>query len=129
VQTIRQRHGSQGEDVAVAWLNDQRWRVIARNVRIGRHDEIDVVAVDPGPPAELVCVEVRSARSVAFGAPEERVDSAKVGHMYRAALAFARSVEARELGVSHFPVRVDLLIVDLRRSDAAVRHLIRLEPA
>ena len=83
----------------------------------------------PSAQSDVLVNEVRSARSGAFGAPEERVDSAKVGHMYRAALAFARSAEARELGVSGFPLRVDLVVVDLRKSDPAVRHFVRLEPA
>ena len=34
------------------------WTVLARNVHVGRH-ELDLVAVDPGPPAALVVVEVR----------------------------------------------------------------------
>jgi Holliday junction resolvase-like predicted endonuclease len=129
VQTIRQRRGSQGEDIAVAWLLEREWRVIARNVKIGRRDEIDVIAIDPGPPTELVCVEVRSARSAAFGAPEERLSGAKVGHMYRAAMALARSAEMRKLGAGRLPIRVDLLVVDLRNSNRAVRHLRRVESA
>lgn len=129
MRTIRQVHGAEGEEIAVVWLQERHWRVIARNVRIGARDEIDVVAIDPGPPTELVCVEVRSASGSAFGAPEERVDSAKVGHMYRAAMAFSRSTQARESGVWGLGVRVDLLVVEGRGLSAAVRQLKRLEPA
>jgi hypothetical protein len=52
--------------------------------------------------------------------PEERVDRAKVGHLYRAArlLPFARQL----------PRRVDLVIVDRRGGRLVIRHMSRLEP-
>ena len=120
MRTLRQRRGRFAEDVAVAWLERHDWRVLARNVKVGKRDEIDIIAVDPGPPAELVCVEVRSASSVAFGAPEERIDSAKVGHLYRAMSTLHADVR--------LPRRVDLVVVDLRADLPQVRHLPRLAP-
>jgi putative endonuclease len=129
VPTIRQRRGAFGEDVAAAWLVQVGWRVVARNVKTGARDEIDIVALDPGPPEMLVCVEVRSSRSSAFGAPEERVDARKVSNLYRAARAFGRSEEAAHLGVGAMSVRVDLVVVDLRGRAPQIRHLKRLERA
>ena len=126
--TVRQSRGSFAEAMAASWLQARGWRVVARNVKVGDRDEIDIVAIDPGPPAALVCVEVRSARSSAFGSPEERVDSKKVGHLYRAARAFARSHDSRELAVGPLTVRVDLVVVDLRGAWPEIRHLRRLEP-
>lgn len=120
MRTIRQQRGTQAEDDAAAYLEQAGWQLIGRNVRLGR-DEIDIVAIDPGTPLELVCVEVRSAVSEAFGAPEEHVDRAKVGHLYRAASAFA--------GARGLSWRVDLVIVDRRSGESVVRHLRRLEPA
>jgi len=123
--TIRQQRGRFAEDIAVAWLVDRGWLVAARNVAVGPHDEIDIVAVEDG---ELVCVEVRSARSPDFGTPEERIDSRKVRSLYRAARSFGRSEMARELGVGALTVRVDLLVVDLRTGRPHIRHLRGLEP-
>ena len=119
--TLRQRQGSAAEDRAIEYLVQLGWRIVERNVRVGVHDEIDIVAIDPGPPVELVCVEVRSAASAAFGAPEERVDRAKVGHLYRAMRALPSALALRR--------RVDLVIVDGRGSQREVRHMRRLEPA
>jgi putative endonuclease len=125
MRTVRQRRGTFAEDVAAAWLQRAGWLIVARNVKVGPHDEIDIVAVDAGA---LVCVEVRSARSSAFGTPEERVDARKITSLYRAARAFRRSESASQLGVGRGAIRVDLIVVDLRGHTPAIRHLKRLEP-
>ena len=119
--TLRQRHGTLAEDAALAYLLSLGWRLIERNVKVGR-DEIDIVAIDPGPPEELVCVEVRSAISARFGTPEERIDRRKVGHLYRALRAY-QAVDGRGL-----KRRVDLVIVDSRGGAPVIRHLRNLEP-
>ena len=128
MRTVRQRRGAAAEELVVAWLVGRGWSVIGRNVKVKPHDEIDIVAIDPGPPAELACVEVRSAQSAAFGSPEERVDARKVGNLYRAAQALGRSDQARDLGVGGLLVRVDLVVLDLRGPTPVIRHLPRLGP-
>jgi hypothetical protein len=50
--------------------------VLARNLHAGR-SELDIVAVDPGPPARLVVVEVRWRASRSFGGAEESFDYRK----------------------------------------------------
>ena len=50
--------GAAGEDAAVKYLESKGWRIIARNVKVGR-GELDIVAADGG---ELVIVEVRTRR-------------------------------------------------------------------
>jgi putative endonuclease len=126
MRTVRQRRGSRAEDLAAGYVTALGWVVLARNVRIGPRDEIDLVAIDVS--GDLVCVEVRSAKSPAFGAPEERVDRRKVGHLYRAARAFASSPEASALGIGARKPRVDLIVIDMRGQKPVVRHLPRLEP-
>ena len=93
---------------------------------VGR-DEIDILAIDPGPPATLVLVEVRSLRTAAFGEPEERVDRAKVGRLYRALARLGTSLELDD-GLRRLPRRVDLVVVDQRSGSAEIRHLRTLEP-
>jgi putative endonuclease len=124
---VRQRRGKFAEDIAAAWLLANNWCILARNVKLGR-DEIDIVAIAPNEPNELVCVEVRSARSAHFGVPEERVDRRKVANLYRAARSLAGSGDVLQLGLGRLTVRVDLVVIDLRGERVAVRHLRRLEP-
>lgn len=118
--TLRQRNGTLAEDAALAYLEGLGWRLIERNVKVGR-DEIDIVAVDPGPSPVLVCVEVRSATSADFGAPEERIGRLKVGHLYRAMRAY-QCMEGRGLAR-----RVDLVVVDRRHRLQSIRHIRSLE--
>lgn len=123
---MRQRHGSSAEEEAAEYVGKLGWRVIVRNLKVGR-DEVDILAVDPGPPQTLVVVEVRSLRTAAFGEPEERVDRLKVGRLYRALNGLGSVLETGE-GVGRLPRRVDLVVVDRRSGRAEIRHLRSLEP-
>ena len=80
--------------------------MLARNVRVGR-GELDLVAIDPGPPAALVVVEVRWRSRRDFGLPEETVDHRKRRSIRQAAYAL---VEAGAL--PHLPLRFDLVAVE-----------------
>jgi len=125
--SCRQTSGTEGETAAVGFLIDHGWRVIARNIELGGV-EVDILAVDPGPPSTVVVVEVRSMRSSRYGPPEEKVDRAKVARLYRA-LAALRDADGLVMDVRSSAVRVDLVVVDRRRGFAAFRHLRALEPA
>jgi Holliday junction resolvase-like predicted endonuclease len=87
--------------------------VLGAGVIVGR-DELDLVAVEPGAPATLVFVEVRSHRTDRFGPPEATVDEPKLRRVYRAGLALAAAgvlPDGRSLPAG--PWRVDLVAVDL----------------
>jgi putative endonuclease len=111
-RTSAQRIGDDGEALAAARLEAAGWTVLARNLRLGR-DELDLVAVDPGPPRTLVVVEVRRRGRRDFGLAEETLD-----HRKRAALR--RGVGAlMGLGtlpdgtpLPSLPLRVDLVAID-----------------
>jgi len=108
--------------------------VLATNVVVGR-DEIDVVAVDPGPPECLVFVEVRSNVSGRFGAPEESVAGRKLRRTYRAAFTLLHAgTLPGGAALPRLPWRVDVVVVEHRPSlgrDAGgpvVRHLRGVAP-
>ena len=124
--TERQRRGALAEAEAATYLEGLGWRVLTRNLRVGR-DEIDILAVDAGPPITLVVVEVRGLTTSAFGSPEERVDRHKVSRLYRALAGLGGAFESDE-GVGRLPRRVDLVIVDRRSGRSEIRHFRALEP-
>jgi putative endonuclease len=110
--TDAQRIGDAAEQHVGRWLESAGWVILARNVRIGR-DELDIVAVDPGPPRTLVVVEVRRRGRRDFGLPEETLDHRKRAALRRAVgglLAQGGLPDGRRL--PRLPVRVDLIALD-----------------
>jgi putative endonuclease len=110
-RTDQQRAGDAAEELVAERLIEAGWTVLARNVHVGRF-EIDLVAVDPGPPPALVIVEVRWRRSRAFGLPEETVDWRKRRHVRMAALALLDRGLPGGAPLPHFPLRFDLVVVE-----------------
>ncbi len=121
--TAAQRIGDEAEGLAVARLEASGWTILARNVRLGR-DELDVVAVDPGPPAALVVVEVRRRGRRDFGLAEETLDRRKRVALRRALgtlLGAGALPDGREL--PRLPLRVDLVAIDPGPDgEPSVRH-------
>jgi len=112
MRTTAQLAGDEAEARVAALLTDGGWRILARQLRVGR-SEIDLLAVDPGPPPALVVVEVRWRSRRDFGLAEETVDGRKRARLRRAAFVL------RELGtlpdgtaLPPLPVRFDLIVVE-----------------
>jgi putative endonuclease len=130
----RHRSGERGEALAAGHLRSIGWEVLGTRVRVGR-DEIDLLAVEPGPPRAIVVVEVRTRATSRFGTPEESVDRRKVARLYRAAAALrARGCLSDGTAIPSLTWRVDLLAVDDAPAlgpDAGgvtFRHVRALEP-
>ena len=105
-RTAQRRTGDAAEQVVVDGLVAAGWSILARAIRVGRN-ELDIVAVDPGPPRTLVIVEVRWRRRRDFGLAEESVD-----HRKRVKVRHAAH-DLRERGdLPHLPVRFDLVVVE-----------------
>jgi Holliday junction resolvase-like predicted endonuclease len=111
-RTSRQLLGDAAEGLVAERLAARGWQVLARNVHAGR-SELDIVAVDPGPPGRLVIVEVRWRRSREFGSPEETLDHAKRATLRR---GIARLLDGGCLPdgskLPHLPIAVDLAVVE-----------------
>ncbi|MGZ6340318.1 MAG: YraN family protein [Candidatus Limnocylindrales bacterium] len=123
-RTARAR-GREIESFVADRLAASGWQILAQGVHAGR-SELDVVAVDPGPPARLVVLEVRWRRSRAFGLPEETVDRRKRAMLRR---GVARLLEAGLLpdgrALPSLPIGLDLVVVEPpvdARGDLRLRH-------
>jgi putative endonuclease len=140
----RRGAGDRAEAFVADRLRESGWRIVGRQVPVGR-DELDIVAVEPGAePAPgggtLVFVEVRSARDGRFGAPEESVVGRKAARTYRAALALLRAgVLPDGRALPRLPWRVDVVAVTGLGADVPdgpagalprlrVRHLRGVDP-
>ena len=111
-RTAAQQAGDAAETLVAERLGDAGWIILARNVHVGRH-EIDIVAIDPGPPAALVVVEVRWRVGRAFGLPEETVDHRKRARVRAAAYGLLdRGSLPDGAALPHLPLRFDLVVVE-----------------
>lgn len=91
----RQRRGQAGEEIAVAFLQAQGYRIAARNFRI-RQGEIDIIAWDD---QTLVFVEVKTRAHTALGYPEEMVDRRKQQTLTRVAMAYLQRLQPAYQGL------------------------------
>ena len=111
-RTPQQQAGDDAEAAAADRLIADGWVILGRRVRVGR-GELDLVAVDPGPPPMLVIVEVRWRSDRGFGLPEETVDWRKRAHLRRAVSRLVASgVLPDGSPLPDLPVRVDFAAVE-----------------
>jgi putative endonuclease len=110
--TAAQRTGDEAEDLVAVRLAATGWTILGRNVRLGR-DELDLVAVDPGPPGALVVVEVRRRGRRDFGLAEETLDRRKRAALRRAVGRLAAAGTLPDgTPLPRLALRVDLVALD-----------------
>ena len=119
--THRIRLGKWGEGVAVRFLQEKGYVLLATNYRC-RWGEVDIVAQEG---EELVFVEVRTRRGVEFGTPEESVPAAKARKLIATAQEFLQEHDQVNAGW-----RIDLIAIrldgDRRVQDIThVRHAVQ----
>jgi putative endonuclease len=114
-RTSAQQAGDEAEELVAKRLLAAGWTLVGRNLRVGRA-ELDIVAIDSGPPRELVVVEVRFRARRDFGLAEETIT-----HRKRVLLRTAVAV-LREAGrLPPLPARFDLVVVE-PGSPPRIRH-------
>ncbi len=77
--------GEEGESIATQYLRTQNYKILDRNVRVGKHDEIDIIAFDRTERV-MVFAEVKTRlREDADYRPELNITPEKRHRMSRAA--------------------------------------------
>jgi Holliday junction resolvase-like predicted endonuclease len=111
-RTRAQQAGDRAERFVAGAIQAVGWTIVGRNVRAGR-GEIDILAIDPGPPRQLVAVEVRWRVRRDFGLPEETVDFRKRGRL-RTAVGWLieRNCLPDGTWLPRLPVRIDLVVME-----------------
>jgi putative endonuclease len=104
---VRQGLGQTGERLAAERLVQCGYRILERNFRC-RYGEIDIVAEDGD---DLVFVEVKTRRGVAYGLPEEAVTVRKQQKLIELALYY---LDVR--ACSERSWRIDVVAVQLSSS-------------
>lgn len=112
MRTAAQRAGDDAEARVAAYLAGLGWHVIAARIRVGRL-ELDLIAVDPGPPPALVVVEVRARSRRDFGLAEETVDGRKRSRLRRAGFALVDAGRLPDgMALPALPLRFDLVALE-----------------
>jgi putative endonuclease len=112
MRTHAQHLGDDAELRVAEHLVAGGWSILGRNVHVGRY-ELDLIAVDPGPPRMLVAVEVRWRADRSFGLPEETVDGRKRVRLHAAAYGLLdRGALPDGSSVPRLPLRFDLVVVE-----------------
>ncbi|HEU0237438.1 MAG TPA: YraN family protein [Candidatus Limnocylindrales bacterium] len=110
-RTAAQLLGDAAEALVARRLEAGGWRVLGRNVRVGRL-ELDLVGVDPGPPPALVIVEVRWRARRDYGLAEETVDFRKRARLRAAAFTLLDRDLIDDVRLPKLPLRIDLVVVE-----------------
>jgi putative endonuclease len=98
--------GERGEEIAVAFLQGQKFTIVERNFRC-KGGEVDIIARDG---KTLVFVEVKARRNLSFGPPQLAVTPFKQRQISKAALTWL--AQKKKFGASaRFDV-VAILIPD-----------------
>jgi len=105
VTTARQRLGQLGERLAERALTAQSYTIIEHNWRCPA-GEIDIVARDG---EDLVVVEVRTRRGIAYGTPEESLTALKQAKLVELGQTYVQEVEWDG------PWRIDVVAVQMGR--------------
>lgn len=84
--------GKWGEQHAARFLKSLRYRIRGQRVRVGRQDELDIVA-EKGDV--LVFVEVKTRRNESYGRPFAAINKAKRKRISRAAVNYLKKSKLR----------------------------------
>jgi putative endonuclease len=108
--------GRWGEEAAARCLERKKYKLLGRRVRIGRRDEIDIVARWGDV---LVFVEVKTRRGETFGRPSASVDRKKQHALSRAAVRYLE-----RLPNPRVRFRFDVIeVIGEPNGDPEIRHI------
>lgn len=96
--------GESGESMAAVFLKKRGCRILERNFRL-KIGEIDIIARE----GNTICfIEVKTRRTVAYGAPAESVGRSKRRKLSRMALAYLQSRKLGDTGARFDVVAITL---------------------
>ena len=113
----KQEVGKKGEDIAVAYLEEKGYQILARNWRYGRA-EVDIFAMIEGNRGlkSLICVEVKTLSKHSISAPERKVGLAKCRILLDATQIYA-------LEINHdWETRIDIISIILTKPQPTIQH-------
>lgn len=115
MKTYKQALGTKGERLALHFLRQSGYKIIARNFSC-RFGEIDIIAQE----GEItVFIEVKTRASCEFGLPQEAIRPKKIKHLWRSAQFYIKRYANPEGGF-----RFDAVAIVLSKDKPRI-HLIK----
>lgn len=108
----RKQTGQLGEEIALAYLLDQGYRLLTRNYQCSL-GEVDLIVAKQDT---LVFVEVRARHGVRYGSPEESVSRTKRDRVRRVAQYYLKSYSNKDV-----PIRFDVVGIALGSQNEVVK--------
>jgi len=113
--------GRAGEDRAARYFEERGYRILARNWRC-REGELDLIVATE---SELVVVEVKTRRGVAYGHPLEAIDARKRLRLWRLATIWMSANRAVMQGRR---LRIDAIgLIGADPATATLEHIVDVE--
>jgi len=110
---FKHEFGKFGEDIAINYLQKQKYKVIERNF-VCKQGEIDIIAKDNN---EIVFVEVKTRTSIKYGNPIEAVNRNKIKHLYNSAQFYLYKNKLQ----NRF-VRFDVIEIYIKNKKCYIKH-------
>ncbi|WP_137695999.1 YraN family protein [Ruminiclostridium herbifermentans] len=103
--------GTEGEQKAVEFLEENGYTILKLNYRVGRIGEIDIIAQD----GEYICfIEVKTRKSYSFGVPRESVTFKK-----QEKIKLLASIYLTNTGNIDKPIRFDIVEILMKNNNDA----------
>ena len=104
--------GNFGEEIAVKYVQDNGYKILARNVHYSRFCELDIIAQYK---KTIVFVEVKTRKNNDFGTPMEAITKTKYDNIKKGALNYLTEHPAKDY-------RIDIIGITLK-PDLKIEHL------
>lgn len=104
--------GDFGEEIACKYLQDNGYKIIARNVHYSRFCELDIVAEHKNT---TVFVEVKTRKTDTFGTPMEAITKTKYENIKKGALNYLQENPCKNY-------RIDIVGITLK-PELKIEHL------
>ena len=111
------RTGEWGEKQAARMLDRKGYRILGQRVRVGRRDELDIVARHG---EVLVFVEVKTRKGEEYGRPISSVNRFKQHSLSRAAIRYMKQLREKP---DYFRFDVVEIVGSESSADPVIRHI------
>ena len=113
------KFGAYGEALASKFLLKRGYTIIQKNFS-SKYGEVDLIAIHPGEPDTICCIEVKTRTTDEFGAPEEAITRDKIKKLHDTACSyfFQNRIEKKI-----FRLDVIAITINTYATRARIKHL------